>query len=181
MATTEWRVDIQGLRDLQGRFASFKSEGLAQIQLDEAKSLARTAAEIYRAYAPKSAMGAVSGGMHFRDSFSGGASLTGSGFRVEVKTSKPTLAMWLREGTGLFGPLHHLIFPKTAKALGPVFNWFPAGGGGGAGPFFFHHIKGMKPNPWELAAQAEAAQLADSAASHIGVKAAQYFTPEANA
>lgn len=175
MATTEWRIDVKGLRDLNGRFASFKDTKLAEIQLEEARSLGRTARDVYRTYAPRSALGSTSSGMHFRDSFGSSASLTGSGFRVEVKTSQPTLAMWLREGTGIYGPLHHLIFPRTAKALGPVFNWFPKGGGGGSGPFWFRFIRGMKPNPWELEAEAEIGPLADETASRIGVKAADYL------
>jgi len=180
-ARTELQVDIQGLRDLQGRFASFLDRGLADIQLEEARKLARTAADSYKAYAPRSALGASRTGLHFRDSFSGSASITEDGFRVEVSTSQAQLAGWLREGTGIYGPAHHFITARDpAKMMGPIFNWFPRDTStfrrGGAGPFWFRRIRGMRPNPWELEAEAEASALADGTASYIGVRIVDYFT-----
>jgi hypothetical protein len=50
-------------------------------------------------------------------------------------------ALWVHDGTGIYGPHHQVIKPKTAKAL----RWQ----GGNVGEFVFaKHVKGMPPNPF---------------------------------
>lgn len=69
-----------------------------------------------------------------------------------------SVARWIDEGTGLYGPRHHRIVPKSKKAL----RWIggPAGSltlggrkrsgkaGAGAGPRFARSVRGMKPRPF---------------------------------
>lgn len=49
-------------------------------------------------------------------------------------------AKWVHDGTGIYGPHHQLIEPKTAKVL----RWR-----GNMGEFVFaKHVKGIPPNPF---------------------------------
>ena len=79
--------------------------------------------------------------------------------------------VYIDEGTGLFGPLHHRITPQAAKAL----RWFggPAGSirlsgrprkgaaGAAAGPIFATSTAGMKPRPYIKKSVAEAGKAVD--------------------
>jgi hypothetical protein len=59
------------------------------------------------------------------------------GFRIG---SGLNYARYVHDGTGIYGPHHQLIEPKTAKAL----RWQ-----GNAGEFVFaKHVKGIPPNPF---------------------------------
>ena len=51
-------------------------------------------------------------------------------------------AMFVHEGTGLYGPLHKLIVPKTKKAL----RWRAVKGGGKGGYIFSKSSRGMRRN-----------------------------------
>jgi len=49
-------------------------------------------------------------------------------------------ARYVHDGTGIYGPKHHLITPKSAHVLA----WH-----GNEGEFVFaKHVKGMRPNPF---------------------------------
>lgn len=50
-------------------------------------------------------------------------------------------ARYVHEGTGLYGPLHHLIRPRSAKALA-----FPGKAYGKSGKIVVRYVRGMKPN-----------------------------------
>lgn len=63
--------------------------------------------------------------------------------RVRVGTSLK-YAIFVHEGTGLYGPLHHLIVPKNKKAL----RWKSKGGKGKKGYTFSKWSRGMQPNPF---------------------------------
>lgn len=60
-------------------------------------------------------------------------------------------AMWVHDGTGLFGPKHAYIYPKTKRYL----RFKPKGA---QGYVYAKRVKGMKPNPFLLDAL-EAANL----------------------
>lgn len=51
-------------------------------------------------------------------------------------------ALWVHDGTGIYGPRATKIKPKTAKYL--VFRWKKMGNK----LVFFKSVKGMKPNPY---------------------------------
>lgn len=52
-------------------------------------------------------------------------------------------ALYVHEGTGLFGPKHQLIRPKSAKVLR-----FNAKGKGKKGVVFAKYVRGMEKNPF---------------------------------
>lgn len=165
-------VDIVGLRDLRGRFASLRDAVLLEIQTQEADALAKTMEEIYRRYAPRS-RGHTATGRHFFEGLRGEAMATPVGFQVSVSTDNAQLRGWLKTGTGIYGPTGRRIYPRRAKAMGPVFNWLhPAGG---TGPFWFRSIAGMHANPWEDQAQAEALPLAVAMGARIGTRMTRYL------
>lgn len=53
-------------------------------------------------------------------------------------------ARFVHDGTGLYGPRHALIVPKSKKAL----RWTAKGGRGKKGYVFSKYSRGMKPNPF---------------------------------
>lgn len=59
-------------------------------------------------------------------------------------------ARWVHDGTGIYGPHHQMIEPKTAKML--------AWQGSGGKYIFARQVKGMPPNPF-LADAMSAAKL----------------------
>lgn len=160
-------VDIQGLRDLRGRFAKMLDEELLAIQLEEAEAMAKVIQDNYRHHAPRSQKTSSDDGIHFFETIVGRAVATETGFSVEVSTSKPDLRRWLAEGTGEYGPRHQRIVPVTpgVMALGPIRSWSPAGQGG---PLFFRSVAGMEANPWERDALAETLPLARELGNRIG-------------
>lgn len=52
-------------------------------------------------------------------------------------------ALYVHDGTGLYGPKHALIYPKRRK----VMRW-KAGYGKKGGYAYARHTKGMRPNPF---------------------------------
>ena len=52
-------------------------------------------------------------------------------------------ALYLETGTGLYGPKHHLIYPKVAKFL----RWASYKGNTVTGYMYARFIKGMHPQP----------------------------------
>ncbi len=60
--------------------------------------------------------------------------------------SRQYYAMWVHEGTGLYGPRKARIYPKTAKFLAWKSTVYGAKKGKYAGWVFAKSIKGMKPN-----------------------------------
>lgn len=163
------RIDISGLRDLQGRLASFQNYKAVEIQLAEASRTARVVQDIYRTRAPRS-RGAGSG-IHFYQGLEAQARVSGNGFEITLTTTEPELRRWLGEGTGIYGPTGQVIKPKSAKALGPIFNSIA-----GPGPNWFRSVKGMKPQPWEDEAEAEAVPFVDQMGSIIGNHMARYIS-----
>jgi hypothetical protein len=180
------RIDVRGLRDLRGRFASLADRKLAEIQMEEARNTAQTVQQIYRRRAPRS-RGHSASGLHFFEGLNAYAVEVGGGFQITVTTDRPDLRRWLAEGTGLYGPLGRRIYPTHVSARmyahGPhagqprpaalqFFNWIsPAGG---TGPFYFRSIRGMHPNPWEVDAAVEAVPFAQKMGGLIGERAARY-------
>lgn len=159
---------IISARDAAGRFARASAE-LTSASLDEAARLAVTLTEVYREWAPRSSPEASRTGIHFRDSFSGLAEPNSSGFSVKISTNQGQLAEWLRQGTGVWAG-HGRIYPKRAKALGPIFNWV-----GGTGPNWFRSIRGMPANPWEDLAFEDSKPLVEQAAKQIGSRVGQVY------
>ena len=167
---TVFHVDIVGLRDLMGRFASMSSVGLVAIQLEEAEAMAGVIEDVFRTQAPRSrgpAGGRKSPG-HFSEGIVAESATATGGFEISVTTDNPQLRTWLAEGTGEYGPTGQRIYPLYAQAMGPVYSWI-----GGQGPLFFSSIAGMPPNPWEEEALAEVEPLVDELGSKIGVRVVQ--------
>jgi len=87
--------------------------------------------------------------------------------RYEVKGDKiiislPIYALYLEYGTGLYGPEHHRIYPKTKKAL----HWIGKGGG----DVFAASTAGMHPQPFirNTLYHKLPQIIADNAARHLG-------------
>jgi hypothetical protein len=171
-------VDIVGLRDLKGRFRSMLDGELVAIQLEEAERMARSIQEVFRTHAPRGAKVSKDRPGRFFESIHGQAEASGVGFTIQVETTDPDLAKWLREGTGIYGPRGARIFPIQAKAMGPVRSWAP---GAGSGPYFFASIAGMPAQRWEEAAFAEAAPLSAALGGRIGRRVTQHLTGGAGA
>lgn len=57
-------------------------------------------------------------------------------------------AMWVHDGTGLYGPRHQLIRPRTAKALVFRSKIYGAKHGKFRGKVVVTSVRGMKPNPF---------------------------------
>jgi hypothetical protein len=57
-------------------------------------------------------------------------------------------AMWVHNGTGIYGPRHMRITPKTANVLAWKSKVYGAKRGKYAGWVFAKSTKGMKPNPF---------------------------------
>jgi hypothetical protein len=81
------------------------------------------------------------------------------------------VAVWIDIGTGLYGPQHHVITPRAAKALAFHVGTFGRGGslrlsgsprsgkaGLGASLVIVRSVKGMKPRPYINRSVTEAAQ-----------------------
>lgn len=158
-----YNVQIVGLRDLLGRFASMRDAGVVAIQLEEARGLAEVVQDVYRRHAPRSAKG---GHKHFADGLDAAAAASEVGFAIELTTDDPELRRWLTEGTGVYAG-HGRIYPTgTHKALGPIFDWPP----GGSGPLWFSSIAGMEGSAWEEDALAEVEPLVESVGRSIGIR-----------
>lgn len=160
----DFHITVVGLRDLQGRFASLRDTELAAMQLEEAERTAKTLEEVFRRHAPKSTSPPAGGHQHFAEGITGQAVATGTGFEITLTTDNPDLRRWLAEGTGVYGPRGARIYPRHASALGPIFGWAP----GGSGPLWFTSIAGMKAQPWEAEADAEAAPFGEKMGNLIG-------------
>lgn len=157
-------IEILGLRDLRGRFAALGDAELLALQLEEAAVVGKTLEEIYQRHAPKARKASSS---HreagpFWSTIHARAKATGTGFEIDVETSDPTLRRWLADGTGVYAG-NGRIYPKRAKALGPITGWVHA-----SGPAYFASIAGMPPNPWEDMASHEAAPFAEVMGNRIG-------------
>ena len=57
-------------------------------------------------------------------------------------------AIWIHDGTGIYGPKHTPIKPKQAKVLAFRSKVYGAKKGKYAGWVFARSVKGMKPNPF---------------------------------
>lgn len=68
--------------------------------------------------------------------------LTGGPFLVMRVGSGQYYALWVHDGTGIYGPRATPIKPKTAKYL--KFKWKKMGNK----TFYFKSVKGMKANPY---------------------------------
>jgi hypothetical protein len=150
-------VQIPGLRDMRGRFASMALEGLVEIQRIHAEEAALTLTELYKAAAPEGETRKFKGSIH------GTARVTATGFEILVETDEPDVERWLREGTGIFGPRHHRIVPVSAPIL--VFFWPKVGK-----LVFAASVKGMPPNPWRQRANLVALPVAILMGNRIGVQ-----------
>lgn len=62
--------------------------------------------------------------------------------RVYIDKKLAPHGKWVLEGTGLYGPKHHWIFPRRAKAL----HWFSKKGY--INPFRFSFKPNLKPTEW---------------------------------
>lgn len=67
---------------------------------------------------------------------------TGGEFLVMRVGSGQYYALWVHDGTGIYGPRATKIKPKTAKYL--KFKWKKMGNK----TFYFKSVRGMKPNPY---------------------------------
>ena len=85
-------------------------------------------------------------------------------------TEKPDLARWLREGTGVYGPRGAPIVPVNGKAL--AFDWMGQ-------HWVLASVAGMKPNPWQSEAAAEALVVGREMGNRIGVQTIQVLADEA--
>jgi hypothetical protein len=70
------------------------------------------------------------------------------GLRITCRIgSNLQYASWVHNGTGIYGPAHHLIRPVSARVL-----VFPARGGGSGGRrgglVFTPHVRGQRPQPF---------------------------------
>jgi hypothetical protein len=70
--------------------------------------------------------------------------------RIEIRQGAQTpeglfYGIFVREGTGIYGPTGQRIYPKTKKAL----SW-GKDLGGGKKEFVFKSIAGQKPNPYHI-------------------------------
>jgi hypothetical protein len=68
--------------------------------------------------------------------------LTGGPFLTMRVGSGQYYALWVHDGTGIYGPGARPIKPKTAQYL--AFRWKKMGNK----QFFFKSVKGMPPNPY---------------------------------
>ena len=73
------------------------------------------------------------------------------------------VARWLDSGTGLFGPLHHLITPRAARALAFTVGGRRLSGRGGGTLVVVRSVKGMKARPY-------IARSVKEASSKVGVE-----------
>lgn len=72
-------------------------------------------------------------------SFLGSIEATGeASFTAQVLTEQPTKLLWVRYGTGIYGPIGQRIFPRQASAL----RWVDADGI----IWIRRSVAGMKPN-----------------------------------
>ena len=170
MASAQPVIDVRiaGLRDARGRFASMRDRGLVKEQERAAAELAAAAAALYRRHAPRSKD--AHGGEHFADTIEGRAHVVRTGFQVMVDTPKSYLRELLKHGTGSVGDGTHRgqgpdgeIVPKAQDDPRARLRW-TAGGA----EIFARMVKGMKANPWEERAAAEASPLIADAGNKIG-------------
>jgi hypothetical protein len=154
---------IEGLRELNGRFASMRDGELVAIQLEEAKTAAATLQEIYRRWAPKSRkVSQAEGHTHFAEGLTAEAAATDVGFEIHISTSDPLLRKWLAEGTAAHEinprhPMEALFWPQAAH------------------PYARVHHPGTRPNPWEEMARLEAESLAHEVGRRIGQRVAAFI------
>ncbi len=150
-----YQVDIVGLRALDGKFDSMMNRELVAIQMEEARAGGDVLADLYKREAPEG----EGPGPHFNESFYLNVLEEGLGFSVAIETSQTDKRGWLKHGTGIYGPLGHRIYPREAAAL--AFTWQGE-------QWVLASIAGMKPNPWEVRAEAMAAPFAVMMGNKIG-------------
>lgn len=154
-------INVLGLRDLRGRFASMTNHGLVEIQAEELELAGKEIERVFRERAPH---GSGASGEHFFQTIHAEVSVAGFGFTMAVTTSNPRLRGWLAEGTGEYAG-HGRIYPVAARAMGPITDW---AFGSAGGPYFFSSIAGMPARPWEEPARLAAIPLAEHTGSRIG-------------
>jgi hypothetical protein len=159
-----FNLEIIGLRDALGRFASMRDKELLEIQMLHAEQLANEFAGLYQGLAPKGQTG------NFARSIEATAFPTARGFVVEVQTEMGNVAQWLRQGTGIYGPFHQRIYPKVAKAL--AFEWLGQ-------HWVLGSVAGMRPNPWEQEADLAAISMGEVMGNRIGVRVVQRLAGQA--
>lgn len=152
-----YRVEIVGLRDLRGRFASMATRNLWEIQLAEAEAVATVIEDVYRRHAPRSRGTSRDKPTHFFEGLDARATPSLKGFEINLTSDDPTLRGWLRQGTA-----PHLILPRR-----PAFALF--------WPHAMHPVArvnhpGTRPNPWEDRAYEEVRPLVDVVGNRIGVR-----------
>ena len=132
-------ADLQGYSQLQARFRALSGPGKMKLMA------AAVRGELVKATPRKTG-------------------LTGSSWQVASTTdTRATITgsivnLYIDEGTGLYGPLHHLITPQAKRAL--AFHAGPAGSlrlsgtprsgkaGAGATLVVVRSVKGMRPRPF---------------------------------
>jgi hypothetical protein len=152
---------VIGLSALHARFHALESTDMAKGMMKKAAAYTR--------------------GQMIRNMAAVGARKTGNtGWSIQPRNITETSAelwgspvlVYIDEGTGLYGPLHHRITPQAAKAL----RWFggPAGSlrlsgrprkgkaGAGAGPIFATSTAGMKSRPYIQKSVREAGNAMDT-------------------
>ena len=151
---------VIGLNALHARFHALENADMTKGMMK--KAAAYTRGQMIRNMAAVGARktGTTAGSIQARNITETSAQLWGS----------PVL-VYIDEGTGVEGPLHHRITPQAAKAL----RWFggPAGSmrlsgrprkgaaGAGAGPIFARSTKGMAPRPYIQRSVQEAGKAID--------------------
>jgi hypothetical protein len=150
-----FQVDVVGLRALDGRFDSMINRELVAIQMEEARAGGDVLLDMYKDQAPEG----EGGDGHFKDSFHLTVLEEGFGFSIAIETSQPQKREWLKHGTGIYGPRGERIRPTHSKAL--AFTWQGQ-------DWVLASIAGMKPNPWELKAEAMVAPFAVMMGNKIG-------------
>jgi hypothetical protein len=84
---------------------------------------------------------------HLRASVGTNLLMRPQGLAVRVGTGV-YYALYVHDGTGLYGPKHTLIRPKFSKVLVFRSKTYGAKKGKYAGLVFARHVRGMKPNPF---------------------------------
>lgn len=155
------RMEVVGLRELRGKFEELAGGGLRAIELSLARKWGGEIRDIYREAAPRSATawGTPGNRSPFWRTIGYQSSEAGAvAFEITIQTTNGKLRTWLKEGTGIFGPRGAPIVPTTAGALS--FDWRGR-------HWVLKSVKGMKPNPWEDEAYAEALPLAQAMNAEI--------------
>ncbi len=149
-------VEILGLRDARGRFASMTDGGLRAICLENARQLAELVQARMQDAAPHGKAPLTEEHPDpFYTSIHAAADETAGGFEIQVTTDQPDIAGFIRSG-------HSDIYPTNARAL----HWKELGGG----DVFAMHVGPYPPNPWEEQAVSEMQPLVETLGNRIGVQ-----------